>query len=160
MHMKRKWKWLILLCIAVLCFAVWILTVGGRQIPVYVIGELSEKEVTEIVAAAKRELRQDIFPNFSWQSLKDVPAAIRRYSSIKLITVSVVHTNAAWVFLWHSTNGVTSFSSKTNYFELRWFEKENERGAFHNYRKQAGTSPYELIFFYRTNGWQCIGHLP
>ena len=125
--MKRKWKWLIsLLCLPVLCFAVWLWTVGGRQIPVDVIGDISEKDVTEIVAAAKRELRSRIFPNFSWQTFKDMPAAVRRYSSIKLVTVGALRTNEAWVMFWQKTNDVTRFSPNT----------------------------YTLIISRSTNGWQ------
>ena len=86
--MKRKWKWLILLvCIPVLLFAVWLWLACSSKIPVDFVGELSEKDVAEIVAAVRSKMRREVFPNFSWQSLKSMPGVIKRNSSIKLITI-------------------------------------------------------------------------
>ena len=155
-RMKRKWKWLILLCIPMLCFAVWILTFGGRQIPIDVIGEFSEKDVTEIMAAAKHELRSEIFPNFSWKSLKGMPTAIRRYSSIKLVTVAALSTNGAHVILWQKTNGVTRFSSKTNYLELSMSDSENERSAVSKNFQQSLINASHLWMSRSTTGWYAL----
>jgi hypothetical protein len=137
--MKRKWKWLILLCLAVLCFAVWIVSVGGRPIPVDVVGELSEKEVAEIVAAARREMRREVLPNFSWQSLKNMASVIKRNSSIKLITIFkrepfaphepglipfFPHRPIAYVYLWSNTNGLQRLTStQGNYMEFSDYYK-------------------------------------
>jgi hypothetical protein len=106
MKRKWKWKWLILLCIPALLFAVLVWNISGRQIPVDVIGELPEKDVAEITAAVKREMRREIFPNFSWQSLKDAPKAVRAYFGIKLISISVDGDKNAFVYLFRETNGL------------------------------------------------------
>ena len=152
--MKWKWRWLILLCLPLLAFAVWILSIGGRQIPVDVIGDLPEKDVTEIVAAAKRELRHEILPNFSWQSLKNMPAAIRRCSSIKLITVFKHDADIANVLLWQKTNGVPRYSSKTNYANLDENASKNVEESGITYHIQLLTNADELLMVRDTNGWR------
>jgi hypothetical protein len=158
--MKRKWKWLVpLLCLPVLLFAVWLWTVGGRQIPVDVIGDLPEKDVAEIVAAAKRELRRYILPNFSWQTFKDMPAAIRRYSSIKLITVWKEHPDFAYVHFWKTTNGVSRFSSKTIYANSFHFGQTSLPEPVLTYFNQANTNAYLFCMSRNTNGWQTFNLL-
>ena len=116
--MKRKWKWLVLLCLPVLCFAMWLLAVGGRQIPVDVIGDISQNDVTEIVSFVKREMRREVMRDFSWQSLKAIPGVIKRNSSIKLFTVCQLGPNFVIVFAFMNTNDVPRFTNATNYLYL------------------------------------------
>ena len=103
--MKRKWKWLILLCLPLLLFVLLIWTISSHQIPVDVIGEVPEKDVAEIVAAVKRDMRRQILPSFSWRFVKQMPKKIRAYTSIKLISIGGRENHAA-ILVWLNTNGV------------------------------------------------------
>jgi hypothetical protein len=113
--MKKKWKWLILLCLPVLIFAVWLWTVGGRQIPVDVFGELPEKDVAEIVTLVKRQMRRHILPKVSWKNLKRVPSELKEYLKTKLITIDWCNpgTNREFadVWIWSNTNGMPRWTS-------------------------------------------------
>jgi hypothetical protein len=82
-----------------------ICTVSDRQIPLEVYGKLPAEDITGIVSAAKREMRREIFPNLSWQSLKEAPKAIRACFGIKLITVHADGPAGALVYLFRETNG-------------------------------------------------------
>jgi hypothetical protein len=126
--MKRKWKWLILLCLPVLLFAVLIWSISGRQIPVVVIGELPRRDVDEIVAAAKREMRREIFPNFSWQSIKGMPKAIERYSSIKLFTIiqDMRDGDAVIISVWNDTNGFSSPTLSNEWLNSNWTNSNSQ----------------------------------
>jgi hypothetical protein len=155
--MKRKWEWLILLlCLPLLLFAGWLWMVGGRQIPVDVIGDVPEKDVAEIVVEARRAMRHDIFPNFSWKSLKDLPAAIRRYSTIKLITVLFESRGGVSVFVWQTTNGVTRFSSKINYFDVGITNHQTLPFNLVVYYGLAASNSWQFAMHRETNGWKLI----
>ena len=158
--MKRKWKWLILLCLPVLGFAVWLWAVGGRQIPVDVIGGFSEKDATELIAAAKSEQRRQIFPNLSLKTLKSMPAAIRRYSNVKLITVCERNSAFAIAFLWQKTNGVIRYAPRTNYDDVFNFETESLDEIALKYFGYAYTNAYQLIMYRDSNGWHGVDLIP
>lgn len=151
--MKKKWL-ILVLGLPVLLLAVWLWTAGSRQIPVDVIGDFSEKDVAEIVAAAKRELRREILPNLSWQSLKAMPAAIKRYSTIKLITILQRNHDEALIFAWQKTNEVIRFSSKTNYFVEVNIRSAEPPPALEQYNYLAGSNSVPLYLERGTNGWK------
>ena len=123
-----------------LFLSVLIWTVSDRQIPVEVLGKLPAEDVAEIVSAAKREMRREIFPNLSWQSLKEAPKAIRAYVGIKLIAIRAYETNDVLVYLFRETNGFTAgkpdIGSKTQIWPIGTL-------SLHSLEK-------------RTNGWFVI----
>ena len=106
-----------------LVFAVWLWTVGGRQIPVDVIGELPEKDVAAIIAGVKRDMRREIMPDFSLQSLRRMPGALKRYSSIKLFTVASVKDmdNCFIIITWSTTNNFSRSTFSNSFLRIDEF---------------------------------------
>jgi hypothetical protein len=106
--MKRKWKWLVFASVPVLIVAAWLFVISAGNVPIDVVGSLSKKDVAEIVALVKQKFRRETLPDFSWRSIRNFPAAYRRYSSIKLYTI-VPSADAAgvWVVSWYETNAIT-----------------------------------------------------
>ena len=105
--MKRIWKWLVLsVCILGLLFVVLILGTLNRNISVDVLGELPTQDVKDITAALKQKMRSEILPELEWETLKEVPKAVKLYASVKLLTLEVQTNGTVGIFAWHNTNGV------------------------------------------------------
>jgi len=115
--MKRKWKWLVLAAVLVIGFATWLVVFSAGNVPIDVVGTLPEKDVTEIVALVKRKFRKEILPDFSWWSIRNSPAAYRRYGSIKLFTIiPVPDPEGVWVFIWSNTNFIRQSQPNQHYW--------------------------------------------
>ncbi len=147
-RMKLKWKWLVLFGIPVMIFTPLVWALFTPQTPVDVIGKLSEKDVVEITAAVKREMRREIMPDFSWRSFKAAPGVIKRNSSIRLFTFSEWLPNFVNVYVWLNTNELPRFTESTNYFLLR-----RGTGAADKFLALARTNALNLKISRDSNGW-------
>ena len=57
-----------------------------------VIGNLPDKDVNEITAVVRHELRKEVLPRFSWESVRELPSSIRRYRRSPILSITV-HTD-------------------------------------------------------------------
>jgi hypothetical protein len=147
--MKRKWKWLILLCIPVVLFVVLLWSAGSRTIPVDVVGELSNEDVAEITAGIKREMRRQIMPDFSWQSFKAAPGVLKRNLAIKLFTISEWTPRFANVYVWLNTNELPRFTRSENSIFLK-----PGSDAYDKFRALAYTNALNMRFSHHSNRWE------
>lgn len=115
MFTRTKFCWLIIFLVTACFFATWLWNSTGHNIPVYVIGELPEHDVAEIVEIIKHELRWRILPSISWRSIRELPRAIKKYANTKLITIYKERGDFVAVNVWSKTNGLPLFHSPTNY---------------------------------------------
>jgi hypothetical protein len=84
---RKKRIVLVALVLLVMGGVLWFVT--HREEEVVVRGNLSATDVAEIKRAVRSEMRREVFPNFSWSSVKGLPAAAWKYSqnTIRVVTV-------------------------------------------------------------------------
>ena len=131
-----------------LCFAVWLWTVGGRQIPVEVFGGLPTNEVAEITKTVRSEMRRQILPDLSWRSLKGMPSALKRYSSVKLFTIMPWGNQSgefAQVTAWTDGNRLPRY-----YFSNGWYYQRDTGPKF----DAAYTNAQKYDVYKDGDGWK------
>lgn len=85
--MKKKWIILISILLLVSAGIVWFNT--GSETPIVVKGDLSAKDVAEIKRVVRHHIRQFIFTDFSWKSVKALPGNIKSYSHLKFTNIEL-----------------------------------------------------------------------
>lgn len=148
--MRRKWKWLVLF---IMVASLGVYMIGGflgRSVPVDVIGKLPDKDVADIVALVKREFRKEILPNFSWPSIRNLPAAYRHYANIKLFTIVATNNDStALVFVWYNTNAIKRVEPQPDYWT-----GEPRTAIYMHMQALFGTNSTELTVGKGSNGWR------
>jgi hypothetical protein len=85
--MKKKWIVLISVLLIVFSDILWLSMRPEPPIEVY--GNLSTKEIVQIKSATRREMRHDLFPDFSWLSVKGLPGAIMEFSRRRILAIEL-----------------------------------------------------------------------
>jgi hypothetical protein len=83
---KKKHLILILPGLAVLAGICWQFTRPVKAIPVH--GNLSAKDVADIRRVVEQDMRRRILTDFSWKSLKALPANARNYFKYKITEIN------------------------------------------------------------------------
>jgi hypothetical protein len=83
-----KKKRIILIAMLFLVFSgiLWFAT--RREVPIEVQGNLSSKDVAAIKRVVRREMRRQVFPNFSWPTFKQLPKAVKKFSALRIKYIS------------------------------------------------------------------------
>src|ERR1700722_5183228 len=160
--MKKKWKWLFLLAIPLVLFAVLIWTMTGRDIPVDVYGDLPEKDVAELTAIVKQNLRGPRLPGLSWDSIKNFPRVYKYYHNFKLF--SVVYDKAGesvQVLAWQYTNALKRADRSLGYpiLDTNYSAYQHRNTIYFGATMQpvvVQSLGAEIIFTFHktTNGWK------
>ncbi len=96
-----------------------ILVIAGTLAPapprIPVTGDLPAKDVASILRLVRADLRRDILPDLSWDSVSDLPNTIRNYRSERVYSIDVLTNGTVWV----RTVGDSSESYGSDYFLRR-----------------------------------------
>jgi hypothetical protein len=146
-------KWIIIPATTLLVVAVFLWVISRREPPVEVVGKLPEKDVAEITALLKRDMARRILPDFSWQSVKHMPKALKHNFSIKLIAVVVNSASSVMAIAWLNTNGVPHF---THIIE----DNKDEWATILSYKLKTMVIaiPNSIVFtmYKDSNGWKTL----
>lgn len=93
--MKKKWIILLALPLVIFAILIWILTPVDSNIAIE--GNLSATDISEIKAAVRKELRASLLPKLSWNSIKSYPSAFRNYLRIKIASIKSTEPESAEV---------------------------------------------------------------
>lgn len=143
--------------VALIILLVVIVAVLTRAPGYAVQGQITSQDAAEVVQFAKREIRRNILPDFSWASLKRAPAALKGYLSIKLIEVqapSLPETSIVEVRVWLNTNGLEKFPGHMNYPAggyLGGGDPESER--WRDFWPYAADNSQSFLLLRKANSW-------
>lgn len=105
--MKKKRGILLFSALLIVLAAAW-WGFGRREKPITVRGNISAQDITEIKDVVRRDLRQDILPEFSLAAIKAMPANLKTYLRYQILEIDA-DTNGG-----HATVSVWLTPPRTN----------------------------------------------
>lgn len=124
------------MALALLAFASVLWFATNREEKIVVWGELPPTDLAEIKRVVRAKLRHDMFPDFSWSSIKALPTATLHHLKIKIRRVDA-----------------RDLDGRGSNLVYVWIGKPvSDEGSL------AGASYVEL--FKSTNGWSVYTHAP